>query len=94
MNRIVIIAAAVLSLALSGCTTVAPLCATGNPIGTKTGEAQTTFLFGCIPIKNHGDYSTVTAAKNGGITKISTVDVKRKRYFFIVVKKTCIVTGE
>ena len=40
------------------------------------------------------DASIKTAAKNGGISKISTVDVKNTSYLGIVNQVETIVTGE
>ena len=54
-----------------------------------TAKANTVlgFTFG-------GDYSIQTAAKNGGITKVSTVDVKYKNVLGLFISRTTIVTGE
>jgi hypothetical protein len=40
------------------------------------------------------DASIVTAAQNGGITKISTVDYRQKNILGVIQKHECIVTGE
>jgi hypothetical protein len=90
-----IITACVLAtlLVLAGCTTVVPVTATSNPVGSKVGEATGSFLFGFIPLGSKLDMSIQTAAKNGGITTISTVDEKVADYFF-VVKVSTVVTGE
>ena len=84
-----LIAAAVLLLA--SCTSIGPVCATSNTLGSKVGEATGTYLFGILPMG--ADYSIQTAARKAGITKISTVDLKT--YYGIFVNKyTVIVTGE
>lgn len=85
-----VVAVAFVIMAAS-CTSVAPLTATSNPVGAKVGEATAKFVFG-FPLKG-GDYGIQLAAKNGGISKISTVDVKTKNLFVMVVRTT-IVTGE
>lgn len=80
--------------ALSGCSSVtSPLAATANPVGSKIGEATVSFLLGTIPIGKNRDGGIYAAAKNGGITRISTVDVKTKNWI-IGVTKTTVVTGE
>ncbi|CEN49216.1 conserved hypothetical protein [Capnocytophaga canis] len=40
------------------------------------------------------DASIKTAAKNAGITKISTVDIKHKSFLGLIVTVETIVTGE
>jgi hypothetical protein len=59
---------------------------TDNPVGTKKGVAKLA-LFGVDK-----DISLEAACKNGGITKIGTVEV-RTTYFIIPFVKT-VVTGE
>lgn len=86
-----LIAAVALVIMAASCSSVAPLTATSNPVGAKVGEAEAKFVFGA-PLSG-ADYSIQTAAKNGGISKISTVDVKTKNLFVMVVRTT-IVTGE
>lgn len=90
------LAAAVLAIAATSCVTTEPVCATGNAIGSKTGEVTTTLFFGMLPLpfdqsENGG---VLAAAKAGGITKVSTVDVKTDNLLNLIVKKTTIVTGE
>lgn len=76
---------------LSSCSMIVPLAATGNPIGKKIGTAKATMVFGlCFG----GDASIMTAAKNGGITKISTVDVKKKNVLGIIMSIETQVSGE
>jgi hypothetical protein len=78
-------------LLLSSCSITAPLAATAAPIGKKVGTAKASIIFGlCFG----GDYSVQAAAKNGGITKVSTVDVKYFNVLGIFQTRTCIVTGE
>lgn len=76
---------------LASCSITTPLTATSNTIGKKVGTSKATIWFGlCFG----GDCSVQTAAKNGGITKVSTVDVKHKNVLGIFMSKTCIVTGD
>lgn len=93
MKKIAILSALVALLLLAGCTTIVPVGATGNPVGSKVGEATGSYLFGFFPLKAKNDMGIQTAAKNGGITSISTIDQKISDYFF-VVKVTTVVTGE
>ena len=76
----------------ASCSTITPVCATSNKLGSKVGEATATYLFGYLPLGN-SDMSIQTAAKKGGITLISTVDSK-VTIGLITTKYTTIVTGE
>ena len=76
----------------ASCSSVGPVCATGNALGGKIGESTATFLFGVIPMGD-ADYGIQSAARKGGISTISTVDVKTTIGIF-TVKYTTIVTGE
>ena len=88
-----ILATAALALAVS-CTTVAPGSADSGAIANaKRGEATGGFLFGLIPVTS-ADVSISTAAANGGVKKIATVDHKAVSYLGIWVVRTTIVTGE
>ena len=86
------LAIAVCALALTACTTVIPYAATSNTVGSKVGEATYELYFG-IPWPMEQDFGIQAAAKNGGITKISTVDIKWYNALFIQ-KFTTVVTGE
>ena len=85
-------------------------CATMIPIGTlyteqtlpmmvtsnggnssKTGVAQCTSMFGLIAL---GDCSIDTAKKNGGITKVYSVDGQVKNILGIYGTYTLVVKGE
>lgn len=91
-----LIAAAALTLGLAACTSISPVNATSNPVGSKVGEAETMTLFNVLTLKPkalYKDYSIQTAAKNGGISRISTVDVLVKS-LGPVSWTTTIVTGE
>ena len=77
---------------LSSCAVSGPLFVTDNP-SVKEGRATMTVWFGFIrPI--NADISIRTAAKNGGITKIATVDQKISNAKLFRVEYTTIVTGE
>jgi hypothetical protein len=73
-------------LGLSSCVTTTYMV-TDNPVGNKTGVAKLS-LFG-----KDKDISLETAAKNGKITKISTVEVKTTYVLIFPFVKT-VVTGE
>ena len=92
MKKTLVVLALVFAFVLVGCTTVSPLAATSNNLGSKVGEAEGTYLFGTLPLGNL-DMGIQKAAQNGGITKISTVDVKTKVGIF-TTKVTTVVTGE
>jgi len=77
---------------LSSCSLTLPVNATSNPVGQKVGSATATGFFGCLFFG--ADASIRTAAKNGGITKISTVDIKQGNVLGIIVTYETIVTGE
>ena len=68
-----------------------PVAATGNPVGSKTGEATSTVI---LALYGSGDSGIAAAAKAGGITKISTVDFKAYGIGWIYGTYTTIVTGE
>ena len=77
---------------MASCTTVAPLTATSNNVGTKCGVASETRILGIYPFK--GDYGIDAAVKNGGIKKISHVDVQVDNTLYLIIKKTTKVYGE
>ncbi len=77
---------------MSSCALTLPVNATSNPIGNKVGTAVATGYLGILFFDE--DASIRTAAKNGGITKISTVDIKQTSLLNIVVTYETIVTGE
>jgi len=78
--------------ALSSCSITLPVTATSNPIGEKVGTATAVGFLGVFFFD--ADASIRTAAKNGGITKISTVDIKSSNYFGLIVTYETIVTGK
>ena len=77
---------------LTSCSLTKPVSASSNPIGSKVGQASGTCFLGVLCFG--ADASIQTAAKNGGITKVSTVDLKTSNILNLVITYTCIVTGE
>lgn len=77
---------------MSSCALTLPVNATGNAVGSKVGTAKATGYLSFLFFDQ--DASIKTAAKNGGITKISTVDLKRTSILGIIVTYEAIVTGE
>ncbi len=68
-----------------------PLIITDNSVGSKVGEASYRLNIFGLPTEKDANVGVAQAAKNGGITKIATVDtrvnVKDQSY-------TTVVTGE
>ena len=85
-------AAAGLMAALSSCSITLPVAATSNAVGAKVGEATAPVFLGVFCFG--GDASIKSAAKNGGISRISTVDMKSFNILNIYSTYTTIVTGE
>ena len=77
---------------LAGCAVTLPVNATSNAVGNKVGTATATGYLGVLFFDQ--DASIKTAAKNGGITKISTVDIKSTSILNLIVTYQTIVTGE
>ena len=94
MFKKIIFAASVASvMLLTACSVTSPVNATSNPVGTKVGTAKGNCWLGFLCFKV--DNSIKTASKNGGITRISTVDHKTKIYpLGILIQYTTIVTGD
>jgi len=86
--------AAILSVAamMTSCALTLPVNATSNAVGSKVGRATATGYLGMIFLD--ADASIRSAAKNGGITKISTVDLKQTSLLGLIVTYETIVTGE
>ena len=87
---LVIVAASLTTL--SSCSITLPVAATSNPIGSKVGMQSADVFFRILSFGS--DASIRTAARNGGITKISTVDIKTMDVLGIYQQVTTIVTGE
>lgn len=77
---------------MSSCALTLPVNATSNPVGNKVGTAKATGYLGILFFD--ADASIRTAAKNGGITKISTVDIKHENILNLIITYETIVTGE
>lgn len=84
--------AVVATAMFSSCSITLPVTATSNAVGSKVGHATGMVYLGVLSFG--ADASIKTAAKNGGITKISTVDIKRTSILGIVGSYETIVTGE
>lgn len=78
----------------ASCTTTLPHTATSNAIGSKVGEASVNYLLSIIPIPFVQDAGIKKAASNGGISSISTVDVREFNVIGLWVRRTTVVTGE
>ncbi len=88
---------------LSGCAVQSPIGAiftdisipklnpTSNSVGSKTGTAECVSYLSLVAM---GDCSVETAAANGGISKIATVDTKVNSILGIINNFTTVVTGE
>ena len=81
-----------MTLVMSSCALTLPVNATSNPVGEKVGTAKATGYFGVLFFD--ADASIRTAAKNGGISEISTVDIKQTSILNLIVTYETIVTGE
>lgn len=77
---------------MSSCSLTLPVTATSNPVGEKVGTAKATGFLGVLFF--NADASIRTAAKNGGITEISTVDIKQGNVLNLIVTYETIVTGK
>ena len=77
---------------VSSCALTMPVNATSNPVGNKVGSAKATGYLGILFF--NADASIQTAAKNGGITEISTVDIKTTNILNIILTYETIVTGK
>lgn len=89
MKKIIILSSVVLGMSLASCTRVYPGMVT-TASSLKEGMAKKKVWFG---IATKIDLGVATAAKNGGITKVATVDYGMKGGLF---SKTYFVkvTGE
>ncbi len=79
-------------LFLASCSLTLPVNATGYAVGNKIGIAKATGYLGILFF--NADASIKTAAKNGGITRISSVDIKHTSMLGIIVTYETIVSGE
>lgn len=75
---------------LSACSLNRPVCATEQALGSKTGTFTQKAYLGYPPEET--DAAAIQqAAKNGGITKISTVDYVITYYFFMTKYETIVI---
>ena len=88
----VIFLISVVLMFITSCSITLPVSATSNTVGSKTGTSKASGFFGMIYID--ADASIKKAAENGGITQISTVDMKQTSFLGIFTGYECIVTGE
>jgi hypothetical protein len=88
----VLVLALSLAFTFSSCALTLPVAATSNAIGSKVGSATATGYLGVLFFDQ--DASIRTAAKNGGITRISTVDIKTSSILNLIISYETIVTGE
>lgn len=79
------------ALMLSSCALTLPVTATSNEVGSKVGMSKATGFLNVLWFDQ--DASIQKAAKQGGITKISTVDLKQTNMLGIIQTYECIVTG-
>mgnify|MGYP006076565971 FL=1 len=89
MKKLFLIFAA--ALLLSSCAITLPVNATSNEVGSKVGMSKATGYLNVLWFDQ--DASIQKAAKQGGITKISTVDLKQTNMLGIIQTYECIVTG-
>ena len=79
------------ALFLTSCAITLPVHATSNEVGSKVGMSKATGYLNVIWLGQ--DASIQKAAKQAGITKISTVDLKQTNLLGIIQTYECIVTG-
>ena len=75
-----------------GCAITMPSMITANDIGNKVGKSSATCYFYTLCFDQ--DASIQSAAKNGGISNIATVDIKTKNILGIIITYETIVTGQ
>ncbi len=66
-----------------------PVAVSGNS-GSRVGEATSTSYFGVVAL---GDSSIEAAKRAGGISTVSSVDVKRKNILGVISTYTTVVRG-
>ena len=86
------LAVAAIAAMSTSCALTLPVGATSNDLGSKVGISKATGYFGVLFFG--ADASIQSAARNGGIKKISTVDLKQSSLLGIIVSYETIVTGE
>ena len=90
MKRITLVLTAL--VLASGCTSTGPVTATSNAVSSRKGSACVKRVLNMIPVgdTNAGIYK---AAKNGGISKISTVDYHNFGIPFLYQSQCTVVHG-
>jgi len=88
---IVIVALAFAAIALMGCPSLNLPHSVGSASIEKTGQSSGSLILGLF---GNVDAGIATAAKNGGITKVATVDHEVKSILGFIVTYTTTVTGE
>lgn len=78
---------AAISAVMSSCTIAHQITVTNNPVGTKTGVAKGSNFSKDL------DISAEAACKDGGISKIGTMEFKATQILFWVKFET-VITGE
>ncbi len=106
MKRALVLACAVVVLAALGCAGLGPtygflstdvkipeirLAVENDGVGTKVGTATSKNVLGWVA---SGDCSIAAAMKNGGITRVHTVDYHVSNILGVYAEYTTIVTGE
>ena len=81
----------IVSLFFTSCALTLPVTATSNQVGDKVGMSKAQGYLGFLWFDQ--DASIQKAAKNGGITTISTVDIKSTNLLGIIMTYETIVTG-
>lgn len=82
----------IIAFMVSSCAISVPMVATNNK-SIKEGRASVSSFFGFTPM--NADLSIKTAAENGGIKKVATVDILvESKLLGIQQKVTTVVTGE
>lgn len=91
MKKFFFLAAGAAAMVLSSCSITLPVNATANEVGSKVGKSSGTCYLGilCFDV----DASIATAARNGGISKISTVDYTQKNILNLIITHETTVTG-
>ena len=92
MKKAFFFAAASVAMIMSYCSITLPVAATSNAIGNKVGKSSGTCYLAILCF--NVDASIQTAARNGGISKISTVDYTQKNVLNLIITHETTVTGE
>jgi hypothetical protein len=92
-TKVLLLTCVFASLILSSCSVMLPVSATSNPVGgSKTGTATATNILGLFWVAP--DASIETAAANGGIKKVSTVNIKESHFLWIINTYQTTVKGD